>query len=134
MNEIRKALHDILSGDDDLAKLAIGGVHKNLAPPGTETPYIIISRPAETNLRTFDGPTLDKDVWVVKGVSNVTAEAEDIAEAVRKILDGASLVITGRDTKDVHRISGFDYTETVEGERFDHVGHEYKIDTEEEEE
>lgn len=130
MNPLRKALKELLSGDEALKKLATGGVHYKQAPKGAKPPYVIFGRMSEVPERAFDGPTLDHEVWMVKGVGEA-AKVEDIDRRCRELLDNADLQIEGRRCLDVHRVGVIDFAETVEGERFDHVGHEYKIDSEE---
>lgn len=133
MNPVRRALAQKLKDDEALMALATGGVHFKQAPSGAKVPYVIFQRSAETGLRAFDGPTLDKGVWIVKAVGEAEI-AEDIDRRCLQLLNNSTLDIEGYESLDVHWIGVIDYAETDEGERFDHVGHEYKIDTEESEE
>jgi hypothetical protein len=129
-NPIRVALFKLLSEDAKLKELATGGVHPKQAPNGATPPYIIFGNSGEGVVRTFgNGPSLDKEVWYVKGVGEV-AVAEAIDARCQELLDGQELDIEGHHCHDVYRIGLIDYSENKDGERFDHVGHEYKIDTE----
>jgi hypothetical protein len=77
----------------------------------------------------FSGPSTDRDVWLVKGVGPRDV-AEDIDKRLREILDGADLTIEGKAHQDLRHIADVDFDEVVNGERIDHVGAEYKLDSE----
>lgn len=129
-NPVRQALYNLLKSSPELVAACTNGMHHKKAPRGTQFPYLIYGRMSEVPVRTFDGPSLDKDVWMVKGVGEAE-QAEGIDQLCRQLLDRATLFIAGRANLDLYRLSGFDYDETVEGEEVSHVGHEYKIDSEE---
>lgn len=131
MNPVRKALHEILEGDPILKELATGGVFHRKADPGVKPPYVIFHKAAGNPLWTFDGPPTDKEIWLVKGVGE-RETAEDIDRRCKKILNGADLEIEGKAHQDLRHISDVDYDEPADGERYNHVGAEYKLDSEDE--
>lgn len=131
MDPVRQALYDTLKNDKGLMALA-SGVYLAKAPRSAVAPYIIYGRMSEVPTRTFDGPSLDKDVWMVKGVGEA-AQAEDIALAVRQLLDRVTLPIAGKVSLDVYRVGRIEFSEDAEGEQIHHAGYEFKVDSEEQE-
>lgn len=131
MNPVRKALADKLKGDAALKAVATGGVFHRKAPSGTVPPYVIFHKAAGNPLWSFGGPAMDKDVWLVKGVGERDI-AEDIDKRCKELLNGADLAIEDKVHQDLRAISDVDYDEIVDGERIDHVGAEYKLDSEDE--
>lgn len=108
------------------------GVHYGAADPSDIRPYIIVTKMSGTPMEAFDGPSLDKDVWLVKGVGSA-AEAETINRHCQKILRGATLAIDGKENQDLRKIADVDFVETEKGENYRHSGAEYKVDSEDEE-
>lgn len=133
IDEVREALYELLKEDDTLKKVAVGGVHFQIAPAGTADPYIIFQKPSGVPMDAFAGPSLDKEVWLVKGVSTKTRLAEEINKRCLALLNGATLTITGKENQDLRRIADVNYGEQDKGEIYRHVGAEYKLDSEEEE-
>lgn len=129
MNPVREALNDVLSADATLAGLAPGGVHYRKAPSDATFPLVIFAKQDGRPDWCFDGEPLQWDLWLVKGVGQ-TAEAEDIAAQCAALLDNATLTITGRDHLYLRREGDVDMEEVVKGERFDHVGHIFRLVTE----
>lgn len=129
MNPVREALAKMLKGDAGLKKLATGGIFHRLAPSGSTPPYVIFHKATGNPAWAFSGPSLDRDYWVIKGVGEREA-AEDIDQYLRKLLDGADLTIEGKAHQDLRHMADVDYDEIVSGERIDHVGAEYKLDSE----
>ncbi len=131
MNPVRESLSKLLKEDAVLKTLATGGVHHKIAKSGSKVPYIIFHKAAGNPLWTFSGPPMDMDVWVVKGVGE-RADAEDIDKRCKDLLNGSTLAIEGKVHQDLRAISDVDYDEVVDGERINHVGAEYKLDSEDE--
>lgn len=125
---VRIALVDLLKADLGIAT----GVHYGVAPSDAERPYIVIQKMDGTPLYAFDGPSLDKDVWFVKGVGSA-AQAETINRRCQKLLRGTTLEIDGKENQDLRKIKDVDFVETEKGEEYHHSGAEYKLDSEEEE-
>lgn len=130
MNPIREALSKILKEDGQLKALATGVYHRK-APSGAALPYVIFHKASGNPVRTFDGPSLDKDVWLVKGVGERDV-SEDIDKRCKEILSRADLDIEGKVHQDLYPISDVDFDEVLNGERVNHVGAEYKLDSEDE--
>lgn len=131
MNEVREALHKHLKADVALKALATGGIFHATAKSGTVPPYVIFHKASGVPTRTFDGPPMKRDVWVVKGVGSREA-AEDIDARCKEILNGATLNIEGKAHLDLFEIGDIDFSEVENGERYNHVGAEYKLDSEDE--
>jgi len=132
MNPVRKALSEILKEDAQLKALATSGVFHRKVPSKTARPYVIFHKSSGVPTWAFDGPSMDKDVWLVKGVADDRDEAEDIDARCKALLNGATLNIEGKDHQDLRHINDVDYDEILDGERVNHVGAEYKLDSEEE--
>ena len=130
---IRDALHAILKNDAKLQELSNGVFHRKWDPEsGVGLPIIVFHKAAGTPLWAFDGPPMDKEVWVVKGVGS-TRQAELIDERCKELLNGSTLTIEDRVHQDLRHISDVNYSEDVGEERVSHIGAEYKLDSEKEE-
>lgn len=128
---VRLALVALLKESDEISEVS-KGVYYGVAPSDAKRPYTIVTKMAGTPMDAFDGPSLDKDVWLVKGVGSA-AQAETINRRCQKLLRGATLEIEGRENQDLRKIADVDYPETEHGEEYRHSGAEYKIDSEAEE-
>lgn len=130
MNPVRAALAKKLKEDPVLKELATGGVHYKKAGSNDKPPYVIFHKAAGNPLWSF-GDHMDKEVWVIKGVGEQEV-AEDIDLRCKDILNGATLAIEGKVHQDLRHISDVNYDEADEGEVYNHVGAEYKLDSEKE--
>jgi hypothetical protein len=129
---IRKALYKVLNEDAKLKELAPGGVHHRDAGPDGVPPLVIFFKSAGTSIWTMDGDPLERGVWVVKGVGTAS-QAEAIDKRCREILNLATLPVEGQTNQDVRAMNDVNYGEYPEGrDRVDHIGAEYKIDSEDE--
>jgi hypothetical protein len=129
VNPVREALSKILKEDPVLKGLATGGVFHRIAPAGTETPYVIFHKASGVPIWAMDGPSLDREVWLVKGVGG-REDAEKIDARCKEILTRATLAIKGKAHQDIRPIADVDMDEVTDGERYNHVGAEYKLDSE----
>jgi hypothetical protein len=128
MNPVRVALATILKEDKELQKLVTGIFHREPADDAA-FPYVIFFKMSGVPTWTFGGPSLDNDVWLVKGIGS-RDDAEAIDTRLKQLLNGATLAIKGKVHQDLRAIGDVDYPEVVKGERVDHVGAEYKLDSE----
>jgi hypothetical protein len=128
-NPVRIALSEKLKGDATLESLAIGGIHHKIAPQGVKPPFLIFSKSSGIPTWAFDGPPMDREVWLVKGVG-VRQVAEELDRRCKELLNGTTLDIDGKVHQDIRHIGDVDYDEIVEGERYNHVGAEYRISSE----
>jgi len=129
MNPVREAIIDALD-DATLALTATAGVHWVQAPQGTEPPYVIVMKVAGTREYTFEGPPILNELYIVKGVG-FADDAEAMDERCQVLLDNVALAVDGRDLLlapmpevDVN------YTDNSSGEVWQHVGTQYRIETE----
>lgn len=129
-NPVRVALMKLLKADATLSGLS-NGVFYRKAPQPKEVPYVIVSKVTGTPEWTFDGPPLDNEVWLVKGVGSANA-AEAIDRRCRELLNrDTKLEIDGKEDLAVFAIMDVDYEDNTDGERYMHVGAEYRIQSEE---
>lgn len=126
---VRVALKEILQGDAQLKALATGGVFHLEPKAGAVRPYIIFHKASGVPSWAFDGPPMDRDVWLVKGVGPRDV-VEDIDKRCKDLLNGADLDIEGKAHQDLRSISDVSFREVLDGERVDHVGAEYRVGSE----
>lgn len=131
MNEIRRALYQVLAADATLDGLATGGIHHRTAFQGAAPPYVIFHRQSETAIWSMTD-AIENDLWLVKGVcrGGDAGPAEDIADRVRDLLDDASLTVAGRDHLYLRHETGVDYGENDGGELYHHAGSVFRLVTE----
>lgn len=136
---VRRAIYGKLAGDGTLNALLgtpAPGYAKNIyhatAPSAAPPPYVIISKQAGTPTEAFGDPSaVDTDIWLVKGVDrNSTADAaEDIAARCVTLLNDAALSVSGLSLLYLRRQSDVEYSETIDGELYRHVGSLYRLVT-----
>jgi hypothetical protein len=131
MTELRSAIAAILEEDVELKKLATGGVWFEVAGEkgNVEPPFIVIGVPSELMDFAFQGNSWDWDVWYVKGVGAVDV-AEAINERCKELLTDAELEMPGRELQYIRPFSGINYPEPADGERYQHVGANYRVTSE----
>lgn len=131
-NEVREAIKKFLSEDSILQEIS-DGVFFELAPesPYAEYPIVVIGRPAGMDEWDFGGGSMQDDAWTIKGVSDEPSEAEAIDKRCHKLLNAEELTIKNRELLLLMSQTVVDYMETVDGERYQHTGHVYKIVSEE---
>lgn len=131
MSELRSALLDLLETDKQLKELATGGFWYDVGDERTNTkpPYVIVGKPAGTPSWAFQGNSQDWEVWLIKGVGPVKI-AEAIDERCKELLTDAELTMEGRDLQYLRPMGDVNYPEVVDGERYQHVGANYRITSE----
>lgn len=131
-NPVRIALMELLKADPKLKELS-NGVFYRKAPQPKGVPYVIVSKVTGTPEHTFDGAPLDNEIWLVKGVGSANA-AEAIDRRCRQLLNrDTKLEIADKEDLAVFAIQDVDYEDNTDGEQYQHVGAEYRIQSEEEE-
>lgn len=130
-NPVRVALMKLLKADAILSDFS-SGVYYGKAPQPKATPYVIVMKMAGTPTWMFAGTPMRDEVFLVKGVGNAN-EAEAIDRRAQKLLnpEDVDLEIDGRQFQDCRFINEVDYEDTTDGERFQHVGAEYRIQSKE---
>lgn len=131
MTELRSALAELLEQDPKLKELATGGVWYEVADSraNVEPPYVIVGKPAGPKEWAFQGNSWDWDVWIIKGVGPVKV-AEEIDERCKELLTDAELEMPGRTLQYLRPFSDINYNEVADGERYQHVGANYRITSE----
>lgn len=129
MDPVRVALKEILQDDAALKALATGGIYHLEPKANAVRPYVIFHKASGVPSWAFDGPPMDRDVWLVKGVG-LRDVVEDIDRRCKELLDAANLDIEGKAHQDLRHIADVSYREVLDGERVDHVGAEYRVGSE----
>lgn len=133
MNPVRAAIYTRLSGDAVLTGLlsAPDAIYHRTIPQTGGFPAVVFSRQSGTPGWQFAGAHIQDDVWLVKAVSrgSSASPAEDIAARIDAVLTDAPLAVTGRLLLAVYRQSDVDYDEVDAGERYHHVGSQYRLVT-----
>lgn len=126
-DKIREAIIEFLEEDAPLMEIATG-VHYELAPqnPDAPLPYVIVQQMPGTEEWQFQGEPSESAPWIVKGIGT-PQQAESIAKRCRELLNSEKLSINGRELLFLRSQSTINYMETVDGERYQHVGHSYTL-------
>lgn len=127
MNPTRKALKSVLdaalaSNDLDPAT----GVFYRIAPAGTEFPYVVYHKATGSYLHSF-GTDIQREVWLVKGVSDSASGAEDVDAACLELLNKSKFAIAGRNNYGMLRVLDVSYPQEEDGETYHHEGGEYRL-------
>lgn len=131
MTELRSALAELIEADPKIKELATGGVWYEVADEATNVkpPYVIIGKMAGTPQWTLQGNSWDWDVWLIKGVGPPKI-AEEIDARCKELLTDAELTMPDREIQYLRPMGDVNYAEPVDGERYQHVGANYRITSE----
>ncbi len=130
---VRAALYQRLADDEALTALlaAPETIFEEIAPSGTEPPYVVFSHHAGTEQWTFKGGRNERALWVVKGIcrGGSSTEAEAIDTRCTELLHASRLPLTGGRSLAILRESRVSYGEPVNGDQWRHRGGIYRIYT-----
>lgn len=127
--DLRDMVVTFLEADTELMEHATNGVWFEIADQRIEVdpPYCILAQVPGTPLEfAFQGDSQDWDVWVVKGVGG-TKVAEAIDRRCKELLTDAELELGGTVVRYIRPFSVVNYSELADGERYQHVGAQYRI-------
>jgi hypothetical protein len=125
---IREAILEKL---EENATILAAGIYYGLAPQGTDLPYVLFQEFGDGDpLWTMAGPPLVTVPWLIKGVGD-SSDAETLNYEIKKTLSRAVLTIDGYTNLYCNYHKTVAYSETPNGERYEHRGAIYKITTEE---
>lgn len=128
-NPVRVALVKLLKADEIL-KGFCNGVYVGKAPQPTTVPYCIVTKITGVPEWTFDGEPLRNEKFLVKGVGSPD-QAEAIDLRCKQLLGrDLELEVEGREFFSCFWEKDVDYEDPTDGERFQHVGAEYRIKSE----
>lgn len=131
-NPVRIALVKLLKADATLGDIC-NGVFVGKAPQPTNTPYCIVTKMSGVPDWTLAGEPTRSEVFFVKGVGSPN-QGEAIDLRCKQLLGrDLDLDIEGREFLSCFWIRDVDYEDPTDGERFQHVGAEYRIQSEVEE-
>lgn len=133
MNATDTALYTALTGASALTTLLAGTAHvyKDLAPEGTDPPYVVFQTQSPSTPRhTFGGVAYENALITVRGVTQgpSAALAGSIAVQIDAALHDQALTISGHTHMYCRRVQDVDYPELAAGgQRYVHRGAIYRI-------
>jgi hypothetical protein len=133
LSRVDEFLYARLTADAALVAAATGGIHADLAPQGTTSPWVIFQFQGGADVAGVNPSTriLVNGLWVVKGV--VEAEtyqgvAQAIADRIDAVLHGASGSVAGLTIESCAREAPLRYVELLEGgPQVRHLGGQYRV-------
>ncbi len=126
-------LYGTLSGSRTLMSDCPGGVHRDLAPVGSATPYIIVSRAGGADVVTATATRIySDDRYQVKvvGPASVWATIEAAYDLLDSLINQQGNYATGGTILSCYREQPFHVTELVDGQPWDNLGGLYRIEIE----
>jgi hypothetical protein len=127
---VRQAIYTRLNvaGITTLLGSGSAGIRHGVAPSDVAYPLLIFNKQAGTTTNRMGGEAFKAHVWLVKGVSQVSAgAAEAIDKAANDLLHFGDLTITGADDMYLSRESDVNYAEFQGDTTFWHVGGLYRL-------
>lgn len=133
---IRVAIYNHMVGDTELMGMLPNGadsiyyaqVDEKLED--TEMPVLIYFREPGSRRYTFDDKPTRWNPWVIKAVGKDRNICDDIAARLCQIFYKVELVPSEGKFFDLRESGDIEITETVNGERYDHVGHIFRVASE----
>lgn len=132
---VRVAIYEHMTADATLMALLPDGANSiwyaqaDEKVPDLSMPIIIYFREPGSRQHTFDDRPTRWNPWVIKAVGNRN-EADEIAARLCQIFYKVDLVPTAGEIFDLREVGDIEMTETVNGERYDHVGHIFRVASE----
>jgi hypothetical protein len=133
---IRRSLYGKMAGDTTLVAFLHAppsgyskSIYYQLAPETAAPPFVIFSQQSGTPVYAFSERAYDNDLWLVKAVDRGGSAdvADDIHARLDDLLTDGALSISGRDQLYLRRESDVEYSETVGGDRYIHVGSLFRV-------
>lgn len=132
---IRVAIYEYMTNDTTLMNMLPSGedsifygqVDEKLED--TLMPILIYFREPGSRRHTFDDKPTRWNPWVIKAVGNRNV-CDDIAARLCQLFYKAELTPTEGEVFDIREFGDVEMTETVNGERYDHVGHIFRVASE----
>lgn len=136
---IRRAIYGAMAGDSTLTGMLgtpgagfTQSLYYQQAPQDAPYPFVIFQKQSGTPIEAMGDPSaLEDDLWLVKALDRSTSAdvAEAISARVTSLLNDASLSISGATLCYLRRQSDVDYSETIDGVVYKHVGSLYRLVT-----
>jgi hypothetical protein len=108
-------------------------IYYQVAPQGAAFPYVIFQKQSGTPFYAWSDLALDNELWLVKGVSQASADqdsadsADGIASRLDDLLTDGAISISGRDDRYLRRESDIDYSEVEDGVVYRHAGSLFRL-------
>lgn len=135
IGEIRDAIYTLVNHVSITSLLAPApagrttSIFHEQAPDNAVTPWVIIDKQSGTPAnRAMKGAEDQNDIWLIEGVSKGSADkAEKIADAILARVQDAPISIPGMTVLWLRRETDVDFWQTVEGDRWDYVGYQFRL-------
>lgn len=118
-----------LANDATLTSLAPGGIYRDTAPQGVQTPFVIVSQLDHNDEYSVGSAAYETVSYLIKAVHQSTSgtTAQSVADRIQTLLQGAALTITGYRLLLIQREGSLAYTEVDDGSdrRYQHRGGTY---------
>jgi hypothetical protein len=134
LKETRTFLRGLIAAHPDIITMGLQDkIYRELAPPGTDCPYIVMSFQSGRDRRALGTRALifTRPLFLIRGVTEGTDDTlgNDIADAIEDALDGSSdlLAVDGVAKLTVGREEPIEFVEEEDGTRYNHIGGLYRV-------
>jgi uncharacterized protein DUF3168 len=127
MKVIRTGIRQSLIADSEIQTLVGDRVYHRLGPDDATLPYIVIQQQSGNAVYAFSGRVARQTMWLVKALAVTMGSAEDIDEAIDRVLTDGALDVSPYRLLECRRDSDISMPERDGGTTVHHVGALYRI-------
>lgn len=123
-------LYTTLSSDPVLSSSAIGGVHEDPAPQGTNFPFIVFSLTSALDVQVHNAMRIMVDsLWLIKAVDQYESfsRVRLLVDRIDQLLHRASGTVTDAILYSSVREESIRQTEVDDGKHYRHLGAQYRV-------
>lgn len=130
MRAVDTALYDRLMADPLVTSRAPGGVHRFIAPEGTEYPFVVFGQQSGTDVYTQGQRALRDLVYAIEVVDRgmTTETIEQVAQRIDELLTDDPLTIVGWTNLYTRRTADIESIEVQDGIVYQHLGAMFAIE------
>lgn len=127
-------LYAALAASTALTSLLSGGtaspsIYNTQAPQGAAPPYVVFNQQSGNTVYTLTGVAYDDVEYQVQAITTgpSMASASAIQAAFDAVLNDGTVAASGYGVMYLRRRARVSYAETVDGQRYNHRGHVYRV-------